>query len=47
MFWFGISLEYPKLETVEMGYTMIIFFYSKSNNLGLGIEVGISRDISR
>ena len=43
----GISLEYPKLESIEMGlgYTMIIFFYSRTNNLGLGY-LGITQDIS-
>ena len=47
-FWFWISLdsglEYPKLENIEMKYTMIISFDSKTNNLSLGC-LWITQDI--
>ena len=40
-FWFGISLEYPKLENIGMGYTMIILLLY---NPGL-VYLGITQDI--
>ena len=39
-----MSFEFPKLENIEMGYTMIICFYPQTNNQGLGY-LGITQDI--